>query len=69
MANRPTYDEASTVEAEDGVVKVDGPDHVRVDLTPDAALETSDRLLEGSHEARGQQRLAAQGLKGPASDK
>ncbi len=53
------------VEAEDGVVKVDGPDHVHVDLTPDAALETSDRLLHGSQEAAGQKLLSEQGLKGP----
>lgn len=42
------------MEAEDGVVVVDGPDHVDVALTPDAAEETSNRLLEGSMKARGQ---------------
>ena len=65
VPNREIHDEPSKVEAEDGVVKVDGPDHVHVDLTPDAALETSDRLLHGSQEAAGQKRLGEQGLKGP----
>ena len=54
MTKRPIYNDSSDVVAEDGVVKVDGPDHVHVDLTPDAALETSDRLLHSSQEARGQ---------------
>lgn len=48
------YDEPSNVRAEDGVVAVDGPDAVSVKLTPDAALETSDRLLGGAAEAQGQ---------------
>ena len=38
-----------------GEVIVDGPDAVAVSLTPDAALETSDRLLKGRLEACGQQ--------------
>ena len=68
MVKRPTYDEASKVEAEDGVVKVDGPDHVHIDLTPEAALETSDRLLEGSQEATGQKVLSERGHKGPQKE-
>jgi hypothetical protein len=48
------YDQPSKVEAEDGNVVVDGPDGVAVRLTPDAAVETSDRLLWGAAEAQGQ---------------
>lgn len=66
VAKRPVYDEPSNVEAVDGVVKVDGPDDVHVDLTPNAALETSDRLLDGAQDARGQQLLAERGHKGPS---
>ncbi len=48
------HDQASTVTAEHGQVLVDGPDGVAVSLTPDAAVETSDRLLEAAVEAQGQ---------------
>ena len=34
---------------------VDGPDGIAYSMTPDAASETSDRLLFGSAKARGQQ--------------
>lgn len=49
------YDVATTVDAEDGKVVLDGPDGVAVLMTPEAALETSDRLLLGATQARGQQ--------------
>jgi hypothetical protein len=48
------HDEASNVDAEDGVVVVNGPDAVDVRLTPEAAEETSERLNEGALKARGQ---------------
>lgn len=48
------YDEATRVAAEDGKVTLDGPDGVAVAMTPDAALETSDRLLHGATRAIGQ---------------
>lgn len=51
------YDKPSEVSAVDGSVVVDGPDAVDVSLTPEAAEETSDRLLAGSFKARGQRRL------------
>ena len=54
------HDEASRVDAEDGADAVDGPDGVAVRMTPDAASETSDRLLRGAIEARGQQLLKRQ---------
>jgi hypothetical protein len=59
MDHNKTYDEASDITAEQGEVLVDGPDGVAVSLTPDAAIETSDRLLHGAMTARGQQ-VAAQ---------
>ncbi|MEO7505509.1 MAG: hypothetical protein ABIT69_10045 [Sphingomicrobium sp.] len=49
------YDEPSDVGAEDGHVTVTGPDSVDVKLSPEAAAETSDRLLQQSMKARGQQ--------------
>ena len=49
------YDTPSEVSARDGVVTVAGPDHVDILMTPDAAVETSDRLLHGAMKARGQQ--------------
>lgn len=48
------YDEPTKVDAEDGKVVLDGPDGVDVMMTPDAALETSDRLLFGAAQAMGQ---------------
>ena len=54
MTDEPVYDDPSKVEAKDGVVSVKGPDSVDVKLTPDAAVETSDRLLRGSMKAHGQ---------------
>lgn len=47
------YDTPSEVRVEEGNVAVDGPDGVDVLLTPDAALETSNRLLDGATEAHG----------------
>lgn len=54
MQDGQIYDEASDVDAQDGVVIVSGPDAVDVRLTPDAAEETSERLLTGAMKARGQ---------------
>jgi hypothetical protein len=54
MSDRTIYDEASDVDAEDGVVSIKGPDAVDVRLTPDAAEETSERLNTGAMKARGQ---------------
>ena len=54
MHRKDVYEDASDVSAKDGVVNVEGPDGVDVGLTPEAALETSDRLLAGASEAAGQ---------------
>ena len=53
-AKREVYDEASMVETDAGNVAVDGPDGVAVSLTPEAALETGQRLIEKSGEAAAQ---------------
>ena len=54
MPDSIVYDEASDVDAYDGTVVVKGPDDVEVRLTPNAAEETSERLLNGAMKARGQ---------------
>ena len=54
VTRKTIYDEASEVDAKDGVVSMEGPDNVDVRMTSDAAAETSDRLLHGSMKARGQ---------------
>jgi hypothetical protein len=48
------HDTASDIYAEEGEVLVDGPGGTAVSLTPDAAAETSQRLLYGAAEAQGQ---------------
>ena len=54
---KPIFEDPSDVQAVDGAVEVDGPDDVDVAMTPDAAEETSERLLRQSFKARGQKRL------------
>lgn len=51
------FDEPSDVKAVEGSVEVEGPDDVDVSLTPEAASETSDRLLGAAFKARGQKRM------------
>lgn len=53
------HDQPSEVEAQEGEVLVNGPDGVSISLTPEAALETSDRLVEGAIRAKGQQAIEA----------
>jgi hypothetical protein len=52
-----TYSDPSEVEAKDGAVAVHGPDQVDVDMTPEAAEETAERLTDEAVRARGQRRL------------
>lgn len=61
MANKEIYTEPSQVGAEDGVVSVDGPDHVDVKLTPEAADETGERLQRQAVMAAGQRRTRKRG--------
>lgn len=57
MNDKTVYDEPSSVDARDGNVHAEGPDEVDVELTPEAAEETADRLTERAVVARGQRRL------------
>lgn len=57
MDKHPIYDDPSTVAAVDGAVELDGPDAVDVAMSPEAAEETSERLLSQAFKARGQRRL------------
>ncbi len=52
--DKQLHDEPSIVTAENGEVIVDGPDGVAISMTPEAAAETSDRLLHGAAQAQGQ---------------
>lgn len=61
MNDHTIYDEASAVDAEDGTVLVKGPDAVDIRLTPTAAEETSERLLQGAMKARGQRYFEDEG--------
>ena len=54
MTDKP-HATPSDISADEGEVMVDGPDGVAFSFTPDAAVETSDRLLTGAAKARGQQ--------------
>ncbi|HEX6218777.1 MAG TPA: hypothetical protein VFZ35_05845 [Sphingomicrobium sp.] len=54
MPDKKIHDEPSEVTAEEGAVAVKGPGAVDVRFTPEAAEETSNRMLEGSMKARGQ---------------
>jgi hypothetical protein len=53
---KQTYDKPSEVTSEEGRVLVDGPDHVDIALTPEAALETGGRLIDEAAKAAGQER-------------
>jgi len=51
---RQAHDIPSDVAAEEGFVYIDGPGNLGYSMTPDAASETSDRLLKGAVTAEGQ---------------
>ncbi len=54
MAEKQIHNEPSEVEAVDGAVILKCPASEAVRMTPGAAEETSERLLEGAMRARGQ---------------
>ena len=58
MPNVP-HQKASDVFAEDGEVHIDGPGGTAVSMTPEAAAETSDRLLHAATKAAGQKIVGA----------
>lgn len=45
------FDEPSEVESRSGEVQVEGPDHVSVILTPEAAIRTAARLVTAAAQA------------------
>jgi hypothetical protein len=57
MTRNKLYDEATEVTAKDGEVILDGPDAVDVKVTPEAAEETAENLIQGAIKAAGQRRL------------
>ena len=64
MSDEEIHDQPSNVTAAEGVVSVEGPDGVDVRLTPEAADETSDRLLHGALQAK-----ASNSRKRPAGER
>ncbi len=54
MTTGRAADTPADVHAEDGEVLVEGPGGITYSFTPHAALETSNRLLNGGMEANGQ---------------
>jgi hypothetical protein len=52
MPDDDTYDEATEVTGKDDQVILDGPDGVDVKVTPEAAEQTADNLIEGAVMAR-----------------
>ena len=54
MENGKIYEEASEVSAKDGAVRLDGPDAGDVAMTPEAAEETAERMVDQAIMARGQ---------------
>jgi hypothetical protein len=48
------FGEGGLAVAEDGVVLLDGPDGIAISLTPDAAEQTGNSLIEAARTAREQ---------------
>jgi hypothetical protein len=48
------HDQPSEVVAEEGEVHIDGPDGVAFSFTPEAAIETAERLFRAGVMAQGQ---------------
>lgn len=56
--SKETYSRPSDVIAVDGKVLIDGPDHIDIAMTPEAAAETGSRLIDQAARAAGQEREA-----------
>lgn len=54
MTEKAPRDQPLDVDAADGCVVMTGPGEMEVRFTPNAAEETSERLLEAAMKARGQ---------------
>lgn len=54
MDEEKIYSTPSKVTAKRGAVKAVGPDSVEVKFTPEAALETADRLTQAAVAAKGE---------------
>jgi hypothetical protein len=54
VTDKPVSDQALDVDADDGCVVLVSAHQVELRLTPNAAEETSERLLQASMKARGQ---------------
>ncbi len=57
MSDKPLYDDATKVSTNKGRVVLDGPDGVDVEITPEAALETAERLTTNAAQAAGERRF------------
>ena len=57
---RQVFDEPSECFAEEGVVIIDGPDGLAAAFSVEAALKTSERLMEAAMTARGQSSVRRQ---------
>jgi hypothetical protein len=55
--NSPLSDQACNVSAHDGEVSMNDANGMDVTLTPEAAEQTADSLIEESVKARGQRRM------------
>lgn len=68
MSGDEIHDEPSEITAEEGSVVVKGPGGLILRFTPDAAEETSNRMLERAMEARGQAYFSRRRPQSPPRD-
>lgn len=54
VTGKAPFDQPLDIDAADGVVVLTSPNQVELRFTPNAAEETSERLLEAAMKARGQ---------------
>lgn len=61
MPEAGVHEKGGKAVAQEGQVMLDGPDGVAVSMTPEAAEETAQQLLQAASEARNQISLRDQG--------